>query len=159
MPLCHVKKADNIVPVMLEKDGEGGERVNTASVEDVLNAITDSANIRTRQKPEDKYKNSILDLWAETGELGREVRSNFLTGNTDIDPVKDFVSRLSQLYIELTPKAQGVVKGWDNYAIMISEPLSVLDTDEAGSVSIWDLQLKIREAMEKLGITQSEKAV
>ena len=107
--------------------------------------------------PSDKYKTYLLDLWQQAGYYNTILRNNFLMGNPDGEVLINFVTTLLNLYAELDPKVKGLdVVNWDKFRVYTMDPTALLNKELNGFGEIWKLASAIREALEKLKITQVE---
>jgi hypothetical protein len=115
----------------------------------------------------DAYTLVLLDRWNELIKLREDFRRLFTMNIRNKPMMIDYTSRLSCLWLELLPKVRGrtdlwpksdkedFIKRFEGYAKYYKNPREFFSKE--GAQDIFNLEMDIREVLEKVGITDFER--
>jgi len=95
----------------------------------------------------------VMEWWKTSGELSMQLTENYLKGELDGDVIVAFISILRRIFIEIYPKVKEQMPEVENYKKYILSPEQIINKPNV----IFELEMLIREALEKIGYTQIEK--
>jgi hypothetical protein len=107
----------------------------------------------------DAYTFRILEKWTEIIEMGEEFRVLFLRNEINVAVTFQYVSKLTRLWLELSPilkdrsDLEDLPARYAEYRTYYFDPRQLMKDPE----KIFGLEEILREAIEKLKITQFER--
>lgn len=109
------------------------------------------------------YTYTLLNKWEEIMKLSEEFRTDFLRGRLRASIYNEYVAKLTRLWLELYPKVTDNSALGGNIAQRFKdfEPLCQYPRNfrqKGNAKKIFDLELLLREALEKLKITTYEES-
>ena len=106
------------------------------------------------------YMHIILNKWEEIMLLGEDFRHRYLLSSVDQTVTYKYVAKLTRLWGELYPKIQDrkdmgdLVPEFEKFSCYYFDPKQLASEEKAED--IFKLEMIIRTALEKLGITRYE---
>lgn len=100
------------------------------------------------------YAYSLLNSWEEIKQIREQFRENYLSNQLDPALVNLYISKLTSYWLELYPK----MKARDEFEDLAGRFEKYKDsyTDPKTLTDVFELELLLREAIEKLKITDFE---
>jgi len=108
-----------------------------------------------------EYARYILSKWIEVIELGEEFRLKYLLGDVDLSITYMYVAKLTRLWGELYPKLEGrsdlseLVTHFKEFEPYYYDCSQLIDPKKAEE--LYKLEMALRIAIEKLGISRYER--
>jgi len=109
------------------------------------------------EKPSLDWWKDIVKMWETITSLEIEVRSNFLKGEANIEPINNLISLLTTLWGKIYPKVRGTEfeENFEKFKDFYFNPAKLLN--EENFPKIFDFILTLGIVLENLGITQFEQ--
>ncbi len=107
------------------------------------------------------YTFVLLHKWEELIGISEEFRSNYLRCQIDKDSLNVFISKLTRMWLELYPKVKSrhefgdLSDRFEDYEEYYINPEKLTIPENAGK--LFELESIVREALERLGITDFER--
>jgi len=95
----------------------------------------------------------VMEWWKVSGELSMQLTENYLKGELDGDVIVSFISILRRIFIEIYPKVREQMPEVEKFKKYILNPEQIINEPN----KIFELEMLIREALERIGYTQMER--
>lgn len=106
------------------------------------------------------YAYRLLDIWVEIIKLSQDYRKSYVIGQGDKEQQAELIAKITTIYGECRPKIQGrtdfkdLPERYEKFSRYYYDPKAL--TDKGNGEDIFKMTEIVREALEKLKITQYE---